>query len=203
MEKEFKWTAAARGSFARFEAALRAQAGGLSAPENLSITDYYLDDPSGALSRRKIALRIRRTGRRYEATCKSRTRLKNGLACRAEHTLLLPQVRSLGGALKALQAKKIWQGISLADLRVRFVLRNRRKVYTLHYRRAVCEAALDRYVITAGARDLAQREIELELKQGCGRDFEKLVQELTAASGLKAAEISKVASAEKLLQNKN
>lgn len=203
MEKEFKWTGAARGDFARFEAALRAQLGALPAAENLSITDYYLDDPAAALSRQKIALRIRRTGQRYEATCKSRTRLKNGLACRAEHTLPLPQAHSFAGALKALQAKKIWQGISLTDLQVRFVLRNHRKVYTLHYKQAVCEAALDRYVITAGARRLAQREIELELKQGRSADFEKLVQKLTAAIGLKAAEISKVASAEKLLKNKN
>ncbi len=60
---------------------------------------------------------------------------------------------------------------------------------------------MDRYVIDASGKRLAQREIELELKNGPEKDFMALVRVVSELSGLPPARISKVASAEKILQS--
>lgn len=200
VEKEFKWDASPRGAFARFVRALERAAGPLSAPEDIRITDRYLDNGRGDFSARKVALRLRRSGGAYEATLKSRGAVKAGLAQRTELTKLFPQARSFAAALRMLQQEGSWEGLDLDGLHVRFVLRNRRRTYTVRFRSAVCEAALDDYVISAGERKLHKREIELELKSGAERDFFVFIQKLGALSGLEAVKISKVASAEKMLE---
>lgn len=149
---------------------------------------------------RKIALRIRREGNKFEATLKTRSDVRDGLARRKELTRPLPGVRSASGALKALENGPAWEGLPLAGLSVRFVLRNRRRICRVHFGRAECEAAFDSYVICAGKKKIHRREIELELKKGPESDFLGLVQELTLRSGLEAAKMSKVKSAEMMLR---
>lgn len=200
-EKEFKWDASSRGAFVRFVHVLRKTAAEISAPRDLSITDRYLDNAQGFFSSQKIALRIRRQGNKYEATFKTRTALQNGLACRREVTKPLPNVRSFAAARRALEHEHSWEGLALAGLRVRFTLRNRRRIYRVRYGAAQCEAALDRYVIDASGKRLSRREIELELKNGPEKDFMALVRVVSELSDLPPVRLSKVASAEKLLHS--
>lgn len=199
VEKEVKWDGSSKGAFVSFVRALAEVCGPLEKPKNLSITDRYLDDDSGSFSSQKIALRIRRTGAEYEATLKTRTQLVNGVARREEYTLALPDARSFSGALKELAAHKHWHGLNVENLQVRFTLRNCRRTYAVRFAACLCEAALDRYVISARSKTLKQREIELELKSGPEEDFLKLTEELSSRCALARAQISKVASAEKLL----
>ncbi len=201
VEKEVKWNAMPRGAFVRFERAL-AQTAVCSSPKELSITDRYLDNASGTISSQKIALRIRRQQNKFEATLKSRTALVNGWAKRREWTRPLPKARSFATALQKLQEMGRWNGVNLNHLKVRFVLRNHRKCYGVYFKKVMCEAALDRYVVTAGSKRQARREIELELKQGPEKDFADLVNRLQRACSLQRVEISKVAGAEKLINEK-
>ena len=203
MEREYKWDASARGAFGRFERALAAElAGGLPVAQDVRITDYYLDNARGDFSAQKIALRVRRENGFFEATLKTRTALVNGLARRKEWTKPLPQARSLAQALKMLQRCESWQGARLLGLRVRFKLHNHRRIYIVRVRALQCEAALDRYVVTAAGKRQARREIELELKKGEEKQFAALLARLNRRCGLEPAVISKVAGAEKLLREK-
>lgn len=199
VEREFKWAVCTRGGFNRFVRALEQAAGPLCAPREISITDRYLDNERGDFAARKTALRVRRAGRNFEATLKGRTRLKAGLARRKELTKPLPGARSFAGALKRLQESEKWEGLPLAGLRVSFTLRNKRRTYGVRFGRAVCEAALDSYVIFAARRRLRRREIELELKSGPEKDFLDLVEKLGRLSGLAPERVSKVAAAQKML----
>lgn len=200
MEREFKWDASARGTFKRFEEALSAAVGPLPPAQDLQITDRYLDNAKEAFSQNKIALRIRYQDRRFEATLKTKTALQNGLACRMEETRRLEGLCRFPAALQKLQDMQVWHGIALQGLKVRFIIKNHRKTYTVRYRQAVCEAALDKYVIYASGRRLAKREIELELKNDAEKDFVVLIAFLNQQKGLTPCLKSKVASAEELLK---
>ena len=197
LEREFKWDASTPQAFARFVCALQDVAGKYSAPQQLQNTDYYLEDAARQLVRQKVALRIRHSAGHWEATLKTRTVLKEGLACRQEWTLPLPGVQQVRQAIKALAARGEWKGVCLGGLRIRFIIRNKRTIYTVSYVGCQAEAALDNYLTLAQGHQWRRKEIELELKKGKASDFEKLVQKITEKSNLKAAKISKVAGAEK------
>lgn len=202
VEKEFKWALPLRQSFDGFVAALREESDRVVAGKRLRIVDYYLDDGRGTLAARKIALRIRRVGASWEATLKSRSALKNGLATRREWTRSFTEVRTFTAAWLALKLWKNWRGVELANVGLYFTIQNHRQLYQVRYGRCICEAALDDYKTLAGGREWRRREIELELKKGSAKDFIKLIEKVTARSGLKAAKLSKVAGAEKwILQN--
>ena len=202
IEREFKWEAAPRGAFARFERALSNAAERICAPEDIRITDTYLDNARGDFSAQKVALRIRCQRGKFEATLKTRTALVNGLACRRELTQPLPKARSFASALKELEKMTLWENMPLHSLRVRFVLRNRRRIYLVYAGQAECEATLDRYTVYAAEKKWARREIELELKKGPEKDFMALIQKLQEACLLEPVKISKVAGAEELLKGK-
>ena len=196
IEQEYKWDATKRGAFACFLKAANTT-GTLTPAHSLRITDYYLDTPSGSLSGRKIALRVRRVKGKFEATLKTKTKLINGLARRKELTLALPQVRSLAGALRVLAARGSWAGCTLQDLQARFVIANCRTVCMLRAPACQCEVALDHYKTHARGKYFWRKEIELELKKGTEKAFLKVVQKINQNCNLPAAKISKVAGAEK------
>lgn len=199
IEREFKWAVEKEEDFDTFVSVLKSVLEAPATEKMLYIHDAYLERPDGALSAEKVALRIRETDGKFEATLKTRTRLINGLACRKELTLPLPLAENFEQALQALKDRQVWAGVALADLQVKFEIKNCRKLYEFSYKAARCEAALDRYVIEAEGDALACREIELELKEGAEKDFEELVLLLSQKSGLLPAQISKVATAEKML----
>lgn len=202
LEREFKWDASARQAFARFVCALQEVAGGYAGPQQLQNTDYYLEDTARQLAKQQVALRIRHSAGHWEATLKTRTILKEGLACRQEWTLPLPGVQNVRQAIKSLAARGEWKGILLGGLRVRFGIKNERTIYTVSYLGCQAEAALDNYLTLAQGHQWRRKEIELELKKGKAADFEKLVQKITEKSSLNPAQISKVAGAEKWILNK-
>ncbi len=200
IEREFKWTVETEQDFESFLSALTSVLGVVPALKEVKISDAYLENSTGTLSAEKVALRIRQMDNSWEATLKTRTRLTDGLACRKELTLPLPPVQDVNQALSELKKKKEWDGIKLTDLWVKFEIKNDRQIYEFAYKSSQCQAALDRYCIYAAADTLPCREIELELKEGKMEDFMKIISLLTKKSGLKAAQISKVATAEKMLK---
>ena len=202
LEQEFKWDASVRGAFAHFVGAMEKSCGNISYLGTVKIADYYLDNAQRELAKRKVALRIRRSKRKWEATCKSRSQLKKGLATRQERTLPLSRVRTIRQALMQLVARGVWPEVKRKSLQVRFVIRNTRKIYRASYKGCLCELALDNYVTQVGTHQMRRKEIELELKKGSVRDFKKLVKKVSVLSGLNAAKISKVAGAEKWISQK-
>lgn len=200
MEKEFKWAVETECDFEKFIASLKQAVGECPPQKTCMIHDYYLDNACSDLSLQKVALRIRQINGSFEATLKSRTRLIHGLAMRQEYTLPLTGA-DFCQALLCLQERKNWKGVSLSDLRVRFEIKNQRNLCTFSFGKAFCEAALDRYTIVSGDKQMACREIELELKSGDEKDFQTLIKILSDTSGLAPAKISKVATAEKLLKS--
>ncbi|MBO7237962.1 MAG: CYTH domain-containing protein [Elusimicrobiaceae bacterium] len=202
IEQEFKWDGAPRGAFGHFVQTLEEICGNISSGGTVQITDYYLDNAAGQLAARKVALRIRYSNAKWEATCKRRSQIKNGLARRQERTLALPQARSIKSALKTLQQRQDWVGLKKETLQVRFIIRNCRQLFYIRYKSCACEAALDNYVTCCGKNRLRRKEIELELKKGSTRDFKKLIEKIATVSDLKPVKISKVAGAEKWILQK-
>lgn len=200
VEREFKWAVHSEQDFEQFLSALKSALGVLPTQKTVQISDSYLDNSAATLAAEKVALRIRQVGDSFEATLKTRTRLENGLARRKELTLPLPSAHTTAQALLLLKEKQEWEGVKLADLQVKFEIKNNRTLYEFFYKGAACEAALDRYNILAAGDRLACREIELELKGGEEKDFMQIVSFLTQHSGLSPAQKSKVATAESMLK---
>lgn len=201
MEQEFKWEANAPRSFARMLRAASKILGGnkLDKPRKLHITDTYLDTATGALGKQKIALRVRCTDGKYEATYKTKTELRNGKAVRREETLPLPRAHSYAQALNALAAKKIWDGLALENLFALFVIKNKRTAYILRPdKQTSAELSLDDCRILSGGRTLLMKEIELEFKSGNEKSFALFARDLTRISGLIPARVSKVKTAASL-----
>lgn len=197
MEIECKWDANSPRAFQRARKALTHLCGPLT-PRVLHIRDTYLDDAKQSLAKQLIALRLRNTDGKWEATFKTRTQIKNGKAVRREETLALPNVKNFSQALLALTQKKNWQGLNTAALTPRFILANKRSVYEFNYQGARLEMALDKVTIYVLGRQVHLQEIELELKRGNSNALDQFAQQFCAQTKLAHAKISKVKTAELL-----
>lgn len=197
MEIEYKWDANSPRAFYRATRALQTLCGTLTA-QILPIQDIYLDDTQHSLSKQLIALRVRNTGGKWEATLKTRTKIKNGKATRREETLPLPHIQTQTQALHALAKRKTWQGISTRDLVPQFTLTNKRTIYVFTYQGSTLEMALDRVRIYVAGRRVYMQEIELELKRGKTENLEKFATVFSHQTKLQKAKISKVKTAEML-----
>ena len=157
-----------------------------------------MDHADERFAKEKIAFRVRQINKKWEATFKTRSEIKNGKAVRREETLALPNVKNLAQALAFLQHKKTWQKLDVRDLQKRFVLKNRRQAFGLIYKKCTAELALDNFAVFVCGREVRMKEIELELKGGRTQDFEELASHFTKKSGLAFSTISKVRTAETL-----
>lgn len=166
----------------------------------LHIKDTYLDHAARDLAAQKIALRVRNTNGKWEATFKTCTQLINGRAVRREETLPLPQASCLSQALQALTKRKQWRNINVTQLVPQFTITNKRTVFLFDYDGATLEMALDNVTICVLGRQLKFKEIEVELKRGSAKRLEKFSQLLMHQTQLKPAQISKVKTAECLLK---
>ena len=202
IEQEFKWACTCEADFENCLQAIHRLAVRCVGPEKLSITDTYLDTPQRSLSAQKVALRVRQVEGVFEATLKTKTALKNGMACRQEITLPLKDASTLPRALEHLKMLQKWEGVEVALVDRIFTIKNQRHLYQLTYKKCQCEAAFDRYVTQAQGHQWLRREIELELKKGAVKDFLQLAQKITQLTQLPAAKISKVAGAEKWIKEK-
>ena len=198
LETEYKWDGNSPRAFARMKRAAE-QLARTEKTEKLHLRDIYLDDAEHTLHAQKIVLRLRGCGDKWEATLKTRTEVKNGKAVRKEYTLPLPDAHDFAHAFSALQNKKMWQKVSLKNLRAQFEIRNCRRIFLLEFQGALAELALDNVEILVLGRRVKIKEIELELKKGRAPRLDRLAEQLTRLSGLRAATFSKVRTAESLL----
>lgn len=194
LETEFKWECKTPSCFARAVRVMQSL-GEVSAPAHLTICDTYLDHADEQFSKQKIAFRVRCVNRQWEATFKTRTEVKNGKAVRREETLPLPNVKNIAQALLLLTRKKTWKNLNVCDLQKQFVLKNKRRILNVSYKKCQAELALDRFCILVCGHEVKMREIELELKRGSQKDFEALAMLFTAQSGFAFVKNSKVKTA--------
>lgn len=199
LEIEYKWQANIPRAFYRVKCALQQ----MQVPIRytaLNIHDVYLDHLNRDLAAHKIALRLRNVDKHWEATFKTRTALKNGQAVRREETLTLPGVKNRAQALSLLQQKKKWCGIDVTHLMPQFEIKNKRTIGEISFQSNVFELAFDRVCIGVCGRRIYMQEIELELKQGNKKAFEKFALQFSKQICLPVADFSKVRTAETLLK---
>lgn len=200
IETEFKWDSNSPRAFARVLSAVRqVPSVRLSAPRVLHICDTYLDTPEHFFEQNKIAFRVRNTDGVWEATYKTRTEVKNGRAVRREESLPLPGIKNLAQALSFLADKKKWDKLPLTGLKMLFALRNKRTSYDILFNGVEAELSLDNFMICVCGRRVLMKEAELELKKGQPDTFDGLARQITQASGLAYARVSKVKTATALL----
>lgn len=200
IETEFKWDSNSPRAFARVLSAVRqVPSARLSAPRVLHICDTYLDTPEHFFEQNKIAFRVRNTDGVWEATYKTRTEVKNGRAVRREESLPLPGIKNLAQALSFLADKKKWDKLPLTGLKMLFALRNKRTSYDILFNGVEAELSLDNFMICVCGRRVLMKEAELELKKGQPDTLDELARQITQASGLAYARVSKVKTATALL----
>lgn len=200
IETEFKWDSNSPRAFARVLSAVRqVPSVRLSAPRVLHICDTYLDTPEHFFEQNKIAFRVRNTDGVWEATYKTRTEVKNGRAVRREESLPLPGIKNLAQALSFLADKKKWDKLPLTGLKMLFALRNKRTSYDILFNGVEAELSLDNFMICVCGRRVLMKEAELELKKGLPDTLDELARQITQASGLAYARVSKVKTATALL----
>lgn len=167
-------------------AALR-RAFATSTSRTLALHAQYLDTADDRLAAAGYALRLRREGRRWVQTLKSRG---DGLMARPEHEVPLGSPRATpdvdiarhagtaaGDALAALLADG-------APLVVRFATEVRRRVRVMRHAGARVEVAYDDGRIVAGDRVLPVHEVEFELLAGPPAPLAALAAEWSARHGL-------------------
>ena len=141
----------------------------------------YFDTPQLTLRRRRMALRVRRDGRRWLQTLKGerapgvRNEWETPLASPSLDLSPLPQLKRLAG------------------LRPVFETRFTRRARMLRRGDARIEVALDRGYVRAGRRRAPISELELELKSGTMRALRGEAARLARRFGLDFLEESKAA----------
>ena len=195
-ELEFKWDANSPRAFLKMHQAA-AQLAHLSLPTEVAIFDTYLDHKDERFSREKIAFRVRCCQHKWEATFKTKTQLVNGKAVRQEETLPL-KADSLQKCLALLARRKTWHNLNVTQLRARFSIRNKRRIYRVKIGQTEGELSFDNFAIYVCGRVVKMKEIEFEFKRGDKKKFEQFAHQITEKSGLKFAKISKVKTAESL-----
>ncbi len=199
LEIECKWDANTPRAFRRAVQVVK-QAGHQIKCQSLYIKDTYLDHENEDLAAQKIALRVRNSDGKWEATFKTRSEIKNGKAVRREETLPLMYVKNTAQALAALAQKKNWCKIDTTHLTAKFALANKRRVYVFIYDGATLEMAQDNVTLYILGRQVKFKEIEVELKHGPAQALDNFARFFTAQTKLKRAEISKVKTAETFLK---
>ena len=199
MEIEYKWQANTPRAFSRAKQVLAKLCGAVT-EKKLHIQDTYLDDNLRRLSQKRIALRVRCTDGKWEATYKTRTQLKNGKAVRKEHTILLPHCTTSAQAISQLQRKKKWQGLDVSNVQPQFTITNLRTVFQFSFDGAELELALDNVRLHVCGRQVLFKEIELELKRASSKSLDRFARAFEQQTKLKRANFSKVKTAETLLQ---
>lgn len=198
IETEYKWEANTPRAFYCAKQTLTDLCGQIPS-QKLHIKDTYLDDAQHNLSKQHIALRVRNTDGKWEATFKTRTQIRNGKATRHEETLSLT-ARTQAQAIAQLQNKKKWKGLTVSVLYKQFEIKNTRTVFQFIFDGANIELALDKVCAYVCGRQVLFKEIELELKRGSSQSFEHFANLFSQQTKLKRATFSKVKTAETLLK---
>ena len=200
LEIEFKWEANRARAFAAARKSVGQLGASVGSVTNLYITDWYVDTPNRDFEKKQIAMRIRRSGKKFDATFKTRTEIVNGKAVRAEHTQALLDVTTFSQALQKLCAQKRWKGLPVSSLQPIFIIQNKRQIQQLQCKQMIAELSFDSCQILVCGRRVFFKEIELEFKKGPAKILEKLAADLTRSTGLIPARVSKVKTAVSLLK---
>jgi len=155
---------------------LRGEAEGPGAAKALDAT--YFDTADRRLSRRGIALRVRREGGRTIQTIKADARNLGGLSARSEWQWPIRRKTPDLGVIDAPDARAALGDLTETALAPYYATRVDRRVLTVAHRASRIEIAIDRGTVIAGDRHQPITEIELELLDGREVDLYDLALDL-------------------------
>lgn len=169
-EIEIKFATDAAG-FAAALAAPALKAEGPAAPAK-KLVSVYFDTPNWDLKQRKIALRIRKTGRSAPImTLKYPLQSVGGSFARGEIEVRSVKLEPDLALFDADIAEGVRAIIGEAPLEAKYETRITRTAREITRGAATLEVAFDEGAIRSGDRETPLREIELELKGGLPQDF--------------------------------
>ena len=174
--------------------ALRQRLAGLGRGEAVEVDNVYFDTDDRLLRGQRMALRVRRIGRRWVQTLKTETRA-SALSARGEWEVPAPRGRLDLGRFPVTPLTTLLRAHPEARLQPAFRTRFRRTIWNAED--GAIEVALDEGEIVAGGQEAPILELELELKSGAAEALYRLALELAgkgrAALALRPAVDSKAA----------
>jgi inorganic triphosphatase YgiF len=196
-EVEVKFVTDAEGFKAALDSPLLQQSGAASPARKL--TTIYFDTAESDLQQRRIALRIRRDGRKAPVmTLKWSPAASEGPFSRGEIEIpvpkLLPDLSLFGGEMGELVRRLVGD----KPLEARYETRVSRIVRSIPRGAARIEAAFDEGQIVAGERTRPLREVELELKSGEARALYEFAATVAESLPLRLDIVSKAERAYRL-----
>lgn len=169
-EVEIKFSTDADG-FAAALAAPELKSVGAASPAK-KLVSVYFDTPNWDLKQRKIALRIRKSGRSAPImTLKYPLKSVGGSFARGEIEVRSVKLEPDLALFDADIAATLREIIGDAPLEAKYETRVARTARLISRGTAQIEVAFDDGAIRAGARETPLREVELELKSGLPQDF--------------------------------
>ncbi len=136
-------------------------------PVRRKLLSLYFDTPDFALSRRGVALRLRRIGYHWEQTLKAEAESTGALTSRPEWNIQVTGNRPDLDVLPA-EARALLAGVDAADLAPCFSTEFTRTTWHLERAGGALELALDQGEVRVGEASEAISEVEFELKAGTG-----------------------------------
>lgn len=145
------------------------------------VTTYY-DTETYKLTEAGMAYRIRRNGKKYEATIKTEETSGSGLSARHEFNVPLQKPEPvLTGFAELGLAVDLEQLLAGEELHKLFTVEVKREIRLLQVTAAtVLELAIDQGKITAGKQKEKIDEVELEIKEGTKADLLEFTAQLAA-----------------------
>ncbi|MFM7123652.1 MAG: CHAD domain-containing protein [Fluviibacter sp.] len=174
--------------------------------KRLKLYNTYFDTPDLALTKQKVAVRERRVLRKTLLTVKTAQRSEGGISQRSEWEA--PTTPGQFDFSTLVDDAQLAESLSLkaSELVPVFTTDFSRRVWTLNFRRATIEVALDQGTISVQRDELTREqpicELELELKQGNPATLFALARMLSRDVRLHPADESKAARGYALFLNK-
>lgn len=166
-------------------------------PKRLKLYNTYFDTPDLDLTKKRVAVRERRVLRKTLLTVKTAQRSEGGISQRSEWEA--PTVPGRFDFATLIDDANLAEALSLkaAQLVPVFTTDFNRRIWTLSFRRATIEVALDQGTISVQRDELTREqpicELELELKQGNPATLFVLARMLSRHVRLHPADESKAA----------
>ena len=140
----------------------------------------YFDTPDFALREHKMALRVRKVGRRHVQTVKAAAPADQGLLTRIEDERVVPASQP---DVQRVAHKKLRRFLSAPEIGERlapvFVTDFRRAIVPLSFRGSQIEMAIDQGAIETDSGQVPISEVELELKRGIVADVYEVARALS------------------------
>lgn len=190
-EIELKLAIFDRKEFVRLQEALNENAA-FEFQEQVAMKALYFDTPELALTKRKLAYRIRRENEQLVATLKGGGSVAGGRHKRLELNVGVASETPDLRIFAATEGAGLLEGLSI-DGALHEIVRTEfmRNVYLWRSDAGVIEVALDDGRVYGGTKSSAILELELELKSGDESELYRLAAYLKEHFGLHAADKSK------------